>query len=120
MNTLTGDELLDLYIEAWTKLDAEIIIPHLASDFQYTSFWVLETLDRQGYTDYIRRKFESIKQSDSQILLKRYNTAGNLAIGIIQDGREEIYLRITVKDGKINSAWMTPFSEGIKRYDYLS
>ena len=40
MNTLTGDELLDLYIEAWTKLDAEIIIPHLASDFQYTSFWV--------------------------------------------------------------------------------
>ena len=31
MNTLTGDELLDLYIEAWTKLDAEIIIPHLAS-----------------------------------------------------------------------------------------
>ena len=29
MNTLTGDELLDLYIEAWTKLDAEIIIPHL-------------------------------------------------------------------------------------------
>ena len=70
MNTLTGDELLDLYIEAWTKLDAEIIIPHLASDFQYTSFWVLETLDRQGYTDYIRRKFESIKQSDSQILLK--------------------------------------------------
>ena len=47
MNTLTGDELLDLYIEAWTKLDAEIIIPHLASDFHYTSFWVLETLDRQ-------------------------------------------------------------------------
>ncbi len=64
MNTLTGDELLDLYIEAWTKLDAEIIIPHLASDFHYTSFWVLETLDRQGYTDYIRRKIESIKQSD--------------------------------------------------------
>ena len=38
MNTLTGDELLDLYIEAWTKLDAEIIIPHLASDFHYTVY----------------------------------------------------------------------------------
>ena len=24
MNNLTGGELLDLYVEAWTKLDAEI------------------------------------------------------------------------------------------------
>ena len=47
------------------------IILHLALDFHYTSVWVLETLDGQWYTDYIRRKFESIRQKIRRFALRK-------------------------------------------------
>ncbi len=35
---LNEDNLIDLFVDAWKNLDAEIIIPYLAPDFEYTSY----------------------------------------------------------------------------------
>lgn len=107
---LNEDNLIDLFVDAWRKLDAEIIIPYLASDFEYSSFWVYSSLDYQGYIDYIRGKFEAIRKTNSQVVVEKgYNELGESAVVLTQDGKLRAYLTIEVKDGKIKRADLMPF-----------
>ena len=109
-NQLDRIKLLDLFAEAWRKLDAEIIIPYLAPDFEYSSCWVFSSLDCQGYIDYIRGKFEAIRKSNSQVVVEKgYNELGESAVVLTQDGERRAYLTIAVEDGKIKRADLMPF-----------
>ena len=80
---LNEDNLIDLFVKTWRNLDAEIIIPYLAPDFQYSSCWVYSSLDCKGYTDYIRGKFEAIRKANSQIVVEK----GHNEIGSSPDTR---------------------------------
>lgn len=42
---LNEDNLIDLFVDAWRNLDAEIIVPYLAPDFEYTSCRVYSSLN---------------------------------------------------------------------------
>lgn len=109
-NQLDRIKLLDLFAEAWRKLDAEIIIPYLASDFEYSSYWVFSSLDYYGYIDYIRGKFEAIRKANSQVVVEKgYNELGESAVVLTQDGKQRVYLTIEVKDSKIKRADLMPF-----------
>lgn len=106
---LNEDNLIDLFVKAWRNLDAEIIIPYLAPDFQYSSFWVYSSLDCQGYTDYIRGKFETIRKANSQIVVEKgHNEIGKPAVVLTQGG-EKTFLTIEAEGGKIKRACMMPF-----------
>lgn len=109
-NQLDRIKLLDLFAEAWRKLDAEIIIPYLAPDFEYSSCWVFSSLDYQGYIDYIRGKFEAVRKSNSQVVVEKgYNELDESAVVLTQDGERRAYLTIEVEDGKIKRADLMPF-----------
>lgn len=85
--------------EAWRTLNPELLIQHLAAEFRYDSMWVFESLDHDGYVDYIRNKFNAIKKSGSKIEIKE--VPGRNAIAIRQDEKETAFYIIQIKDGKI-------------------
>lgn len=106
---LNENNLVDLFVDSWKNLDAEIIIPYLAPDFEYTSCWVYLSLNRQGYIDYIRGKFETIKRGKAEIVVEKgSNEIGKPAVVLTQGG-ERIYLTIDVEDSKIRRACLMPF-----------
>lgn len=106
---LNEDNLIDLFVKAWRNLDAEIIIPYLAPDFEYTSCWVYSSLNHQGYIDYIREKFATIRNANSQIVVEKgRNEIGKPAV-VLTQGKEKVYLTIEVEDGKIKRAVLMPF-----------
>lgn len=108
-DNMNENNLIDLFVNAWKNLDAEVIIPYLAPDFKYSSCWVYSSLDCQGYIDYIRRKFETLRKVNSQIIVEKgFNEIGKPAVVLTQGG-EKIYLTIEVKDGKIKRADLMPF-----------
>lgn len=108
-NQLDRIKLLDLFVDAWRNLDAEIIVPYLVPDFEYTSFWVYSSLNHQGYIDYIRGKFETIRNANSQIVVEKgHNEIGKPAV-VLTQGKEKVYLTIEVEDGKIKRADLMPF-----------
>lgn len=92
---------------AWRTLDADLIIKHLAPEFQYDSMWVFESLDCSGYADYIRGKFDTIKSTGSIIDVSEVPNRN--AISLSQDGKEPIYYIIKIEDGKIIKGDMTAF-----------
>ena len=49
--------IIEDFCVAWQMLDAELIIKHLDNSFVYDSQWGFESLDCNGYKDYIRGKF---------------------------------------------------------------
>lgn len=103
-NQLDRIKLLDLFAEAWRKLDAEIIIPYLASDFEYCSHLVYSSLDRQEYIDYMRVRFKAVREGNLQIIVKKgYNELGESAVIIKPVGAKEmIYVTIEeVEDGVV-------------------
>lgn len=50
---------------AWELLDPEIFMHVLSPNFSYSSYWVNDSLDRPGYQNYITRKFETIRRTNS-------------------------------------------------------
>ncbi len=67
------------------------------------------SLNRQGYIDYIRGKFETIKRGKAEIVVEKgSNEIGKPAVVMTQGG-ERIYLTIDVEDGKIRRACLMPF-----------
>ena len=62
----TEEELVEVFAKAWETLDAEIIAENLDDDFVYDSQWVMESLDRKEYIEYIRGKFNAIKSNSSR------------------------------------------------------
>ena len=93
--------------EAWRTLNAELIIKHLAPEFKYDSMWVFESLDCNGYADYIRGKFNTIKRTGSKIDVQEIPKRN--AIALSQDSKEPIYYIIKIEDGKIIKGDLTAF-----------
>ena len=61
------NSIIEDFCVAWQILDAELIIKHLDNSFIYDSQWVLASLDCNGYKDYIRGKFATLKKNGIQI-----------------------------------------------------
>lgn len=94
--------IIEDFCVAWQMLDAELIIKHLDNSFVYDSQWVFESLDCNGYKDYIRGKFSTLKkngiQINASIVEDPYRGGQMLMLG--QDGQSCFY-RIKVKNGKV-------------------
>ena len=96
----TNKQIVHDLAEAWRTLNPELLIQHLAPEFQYDSMWVFESLDHDGYVDYLRGKFNAIKKSGSKLEIKE--APGRNAIAIRrQDDKESAFYIIQIKDGKI-------------------
>lgn len=61
----TEEQIVAELAKAWETLDAELIIANLDNSFVYDSQWVFESLDYEGYKNYIRAKFKAIRESSS-------------------------------------------------------
>lgn len=96
------NNIIEDFCVAWQMLDAELIIKHLDDSFVYDSQWVFESLDCNGYKDYIRGKFASLKKNDirinASIVEDPYWGGQMLVLG--QNG-QSFYYRIKVKSGKV-------------------
>ena len=66
MNSI-NESIVNDVTAAWNQLEPELIIKHLDESFVYDSQWVFESLDFQGYIDYIRNKFAALKRGNSSI-----------------------------------------------------
>ena len=104
---ITNEQIVHDLAEAWRTLNPELLIQHLALEFQYDSMWVFESLDRNGYADYIRGKFNTIKKSSSRLTIQE--VPGREAIAIMQGAGEPTYYVIEINDGKIVKGDLTAF-----------
>ena len=95
----TNEQIVHDLAEAWRTLNPELLIRHLALEFQYNSMWVFESLDHDGYVDYIRGKFSTIKKSGSKLTI--HEVPGRNAIAIVQDGKAPAFYIIEIKNEKI-------------------
>ena len=95
----TNEQIVHDLAEAWRPFNPELLIQHLAPEFQYDSMWFFESLDHDGYVDYLQGKFNAIKKSGSKLEIKE--APGRNAIAIRQDDKESAFYIIQIKDGKI-------------------
>lgn len=95
-------KILEDFKTAWNTLDADLIIKHLGASFVYDSQWVYSSLDRDGYAEYIKAKFERIKETGNVVLadiVYDVMTEGEM-LRLSQNG-ESTYYRIKVIDNKV-------------------
>lgn len=111
MSYQNKEELVATFAQAWRTLNPGLIIENLDESFRYDSQWVLEYLDYHGYIDYIRSKFEAIKNTHSnpQIEVVHDPYEGGSMIKITQYGTQVAYYRIKVKEGKVVKGDMCAF-----------
>jgi hypothetical protein len=87
---------------AWQTLNAELIIKHLDDSFVYDSQWVFASLDYSAYKDYIRGKFEILKNKgilvEASIVEDPY--WGGPLLMLKQNG-QSCYYRIKVMNDKV-------------------
>ncbi len=94
-------KILRDFAEAWNTLNPELIIKHLSPEFIYDSQWVFSSLDYHGYKDYIRGKFETIRNTGSSVMAEMgYDERGELLIQLNQGGNIAFY-RIQVENDKV-------------------
>lgn len=101
----TNEQIIHDLAEAWRTLNPELLTQHLAPEFQYDSMWVFESLDHDGYVDYIRGKFNTIKKSGSRLTI--HELPGRNAIAIIQGASEPTYYIVEIRYGKIVNGDLT-------------
>lgn len=96
------NSIIEDFCVAWQMLDAELIIKHLDNSFVYDSQLVFESLDCNGYKDYIRGKFAALKKSGIQInaSIVEDTYLGGQMLMLGQNGQSSYY-RIKVKNGKV-------------------
>lgn len=54
--------IVDDITRAWNELDPEFIVRHLSPDFRYDSQWVFDYLTYDGYVEYIRGKYKTLRE----------------------------------------------------------
>ena len=102
-------ELVEKYAEAWKALDVSIIAPYLSDEFTYGSMWVFQSLDREGYIDYLKGKFEAIESSGTKPEVKiGYSENGDTCVWLNQNGNIA-FIHVTAKEDKITEAYMMAF-----------
>lgn len=94
--------------EAWNTLNAELIIKHLSHNFRYDSQWVYDTMGYHEYCEYLREKFNKIRQSGSNVVAEFGTTDFGPAIRLNQNGNIGFY-QIEIEDGKVVKADMCMF-----------
>ena len=96
------NNIIEDFCMAWQMLDAELIIKHLDDSFVYDSQWVFESLDCNGYKDYIRGKFATLKKNDIRInaSIVEDSYLGGQMLVLAQNG-QSFYYRIKVENGKV-------------------
>ena len=96
------DCIIEDFCAAWQLLDAELLIKHLDNNFVYDSQWVFASLDYDGYKDYIRGKFETLKTNGNHIDVRINEDPywGGRMLELSQNGRL-CYYRIEVNKGKV-------------------
>lgn len=105
METIISD-----FANAWKTLNSELIIKHLSSAFQYDSQCFFESLDYDGYIEYICGKFKTLKQQDIIIDVEIVDDPyyGGKMLKLLQN-ETTIFYRIKVKDGKVVKGDMCMF-----------
>lgn len=99
-------EIIDDVTRGWNELNADLIIKHLSEDFRYDSQWVFDFMLYDEYVEYLRGKFQVIKNGNSVI---KAETVEDIYLGgwmtkIIQyDGiiERQAYYRIAIENNKI-------------------
>lgn len=111
MSYSSKEELVATFAQAWRTLNPELIIENLDESFRYDSQWVLGFLDYHGYIDYIRCKFQAIRNTHSnlQVEVVRDPYEGGSMIKITQFNNHIAYYRIKVKEGKVVKGDMCAF-----------
>lgn|SRR5574344_588889 len=108
---MTSTELVEIYAEAWRKLDAKIVEPYLDEFFKYSSFWVFETLDREKYIEYLSGKFSAIKSSNTAPAVSTgYDKTGSPCVILKQGNEAPACITVRTNCDKIVEGYMIPFS----------
>lgn len=104
------DTIITDFANAWKTFNPELIIKHLSPDFQYNSQWVFESLDYNGYIEYIRNKFETLKQRNIILDVEIVDDSiyGGKMLRIIQAGESIVY-RIKTKNAHVIKGDMCMF-----------
>lgn len=96
------ETILKDFAKAWETLNPEYIIMHLSKDFQYDSQWVFESLDYNGYINYLRNKFDTLKNNRVSIKVEIVDDpymSGKM-LRLHQAGQTIIY-RIKISNGMV-------------------
>lgn len=98
------------FCTAWQTLDAELICKHLDESFVYDSQWVFSSLDCNGYKEYIRGKFQTLRNNNASLGVSVVDDEcfGGKMLAIKQ-GDTLVYYRIKIKDGKVIKGDMCAF-----------
>ncbi len=110
MDKKLNKKISEVICQAWNKLDASLFEPILSEDFEYISFWVLETMNgKEHYMDYIRGKFESIKNEGCPVTAEvLYQEAIDKYVVVLNQGGNLAALEPTIQDNLLKSLWMRP------------
>ncbi len=104
------DAILTDFAKAFETLNAELIIKHLASEFQYDSQWVFASLNHDEYVDYLRGKFETMRRNESNLKVDIVHDPwiGGKMLRLNQKGEISFY-RIRTTDGKVTKGDLCMF-----------
>lgn len=91
---------------AWNELDPELIVRHLSPDFRYDSQWMFDYLTYDGYVEYIRGKFKTLRENGGSIVATTVEDPhyGGWMTKIVQrlDDKENVcYYRIKMENGLV-------------------
>lgn len=102
--------LADVIAIAWNNMDAEMLAPYLADDMQYNSVWISNTMNSKvDYLYYLRRKFETIKNSKDIPIVNVMSEYGMDIPSLSQKGTGvNSVIDFEEKDGKITKMLMRP------------
>lgn len=95
---------------AWNNMDAELLAPYLADNMQYNSVWVSNTMNsKTDYLYYLRRKFETIKNSKDVPIVDVVSEYGMDIPSLSQKGTgASVVIDFEENDGKITKMLMRP------------
>lgn len=109
INSNPHDALIQLLCQAWETLDATIIEPLLVDNLHYFSWFVFEEMhDKEAYMNYIRGKFQAIKEQGGKPLVKMVinKHTGESAVELTQRNLDPVIICIKEKKGMIIEMWM--------------
>lgn len=102
------NEIIEDFCKAWQTLDSTLIIKHLDKNFRYDSQWVFESLDYNGYVEYITGKFQTLKEHRCSISVEIVDDGGSKMLKLTQN--EQIcFYRIKISNGKVTKGDMCMF-----------
>ena len=110
---LSQKQLIEKVALCWQNLDGDIIEPYLDKDFHYTSDAVFyEMSSRREYMNYLRGKFERLKDGSNPIGIKigRMDGTNDFALLLHQGAyNQSLLITIQVNEGRITYMRMSEY-----------